>query len=130
MKLLFLPVALLAFTTLTAAAGDWPRFRGPNGTGVAADAKPPTTWSDTQNLKWKLPLPGPGSSSPIIVGDRVFVTCYTGYGDGSAGASPEKLARSILCVNRSTGKVLWEKSTAAEVPEDPYSGFKIGRAHV
>ena len=57
------------------------------------------------------------------MGDRVFVTCYTGYGDGSAGASPEKLARSILCVNRSTGKILWEKSTAAEVPEDPYSGF-------
>lgn len=104
-------------------AADWPRFRGPNGTGVATGSKPPTTWSDSQNLKWKAPLPGPGSSSPIIVGERVFVTCYSGYGDGSAGGSPDKLKRHLICLNRADGKVLWEKSTAAELPEDPYSGF-------
>ncbi|MCX7825652.1 MAG: PQQ-binding-like beta-propeller repeat protein, partial [Verrucomicrobiae bacterium] len=67
---------------LPAAAG-WPQFRGPNGNGIApADAKPPTVWSDTKNLQWKVGLPGPGSSSPIVWGNRVFVTCYSGYGDG------------------------------------------------
>ena len=62
-------------------ASDWPRFRGPNGSGVSPDEAPaPTTWSDTENLKWKVALPGPGSSSPIVVGQRVYVTCWDGYG--------------------------------------------------
>ncbi|SVD13712.1 uncharacterized protein METZ01_LOCUS366566, partial [marine metagenome] len=59
---------------------DWPRFRGPQGNGVSQDANTPLTWSDKDNLKWKLALPGPGSSSPIVSGNRVFVTCYSGYG--------------------------------------------------
>ena len=105
------------------AAADWPRFRGPDGSGIAAaDTKPPTTWSDSQNVKWKISLPGPGSSSPIVVGDRVFVTCYSGYGDGGNGDSPEKLQRHLVCLHRNTGKVLWDKSVPAELPEDPYSG--------
>jgi hypothetical protein len=76
----------LCFATLTFVlsigqsldAGDWTRFRGPNGAGVAEGAAPPTEWSDSQNLKWKVALPGPGVSSPIIVGDKVFVTCWSG----------------------------------------------------
>src|SRR5688572_4038062 len=64
-----------------AAASDWSRFRGPNGIGVSADAAPvPVEWSESKNLKWKLSLPGPGLSSPIVVGNRVFVTCWSGYG--------------------------------------------------
>jgi outer membrane protein assembly factor BamB len=108
--------------TLSAQAADWPRFRGADGNGVAADAKPPITWSDSENVKWKLVLPGPGSSSPIVVGERVFVTCYSGYGDGSEG-SMEKLQRHLLCIDRATGKVSWEQKVIAEVPEDPYQGF-------
>ena len=54
---------------------DWTRFRGPNGAGVSTDQDPlPTNWSGTRNLQWKVPLPGPGSSSPIVVGDKIFVT--------------------------------------------------------
>jgi outer membrane protein assembly factor BamB len=115
---------LLATTTgVTTAASDWRQFRGPNGSGIAAaDAQPATTWSDSQNMKWKVALPGPGSSSPIVVGERVFVTCYSGYGDGSSGDSPERLQRHLICVERTTGKILWDKSIAAELPEDPYSG--------
>src|SRR5690606_14019105 len=66
------------------SAGVWPRFRGPNGSGAAPDASVPLHWSATENLKWRLDLPGPGSSSPIVWGGRVFVTCYTGYGDGKS----------------------------------------------
>jgi outer membrane protein assembly factor BamB len=116
---LFLAVA----AGLPAFAADWRQFRGPNGSGLAtADARPATIWSDSQNVKWKVALPGPGSSSPIVEGKRVFVTCYSGYGDGSSGDSIEKLQRHLICVDLKTGKVLWDKSIPAELPEDPYSG--------
>ncbi len=63
------------------AHADWTRFRGPNGSGISDEKLPvPTTWSETENLKWKVPLPGAGVSCPIVVGDRIFVTCYSGYG--------------------------------------------------
>jgi len=92
--------------------------------GISDDTKLPLTWSETKNLKWKTPLPGPGSSSPIIYGDRLFVTCYTGYGiDRSNPGSQENLKRRLLCVNRSDGKILWEKSVDAVLPEDPYRGY-------
>ena len=76
---LSLPVfCLVALASLT-SAGDWTRFRGPNGSGVSLDTVPtPTAWSPTENLKWKTALPGEGVSCPIVVGDRVFVTTYTG----------------------------------------------------
>jgi outer membrane protein assembly factor BamB len=107
----------------TQGATEWPCFRGPDGSGIAAaDAKPPTTWSDSQNLKWKLTLPGPGSSSPIVSGERIFITCYSGYGDGSNGGSPDKLQRHLICVDRKAGKILWDKSVPADLPEDPYFG--------
>jgi len=64
-----------------AVADDWAGFRGPNGAAVSAATGLPLTWSDTENLSWKTALPGPGSSSPIVSGDRVFVTCCSGYGE-------------------------------------------------
>ena len=113
----------LSLASLHAGQPEWPQFRGPNGSGIAAaDAHPATTWSATQNMKWKVALPGPGSSSPIIAGERVFITCYSGYGDGSSGAGPEKLQRHLVCLERNSGKVLWDKSVPAELPEDEYSG--------
>ena len=119
-----LAVLLAITTSLTAATAEWPQFRGPNGSGIAADdAQPATTWSDSQNIKWKVALPGSGSSSPIVSGERVFVTCYSGYGDGSSGGSPDKLLRHLICLDRQTGKVLWDRSVPAELPEDTFNGF-------
>ena len=113
----------LSLASLHAGQPEWPQFRGPNGSGIAAaDAHPATTWSATQNMKWKVALPGPGSSSPVIAGERVFITCYSGYGDGSSGGGPEKLQRHLICLQRNSGKVLWDKSVPAELPEDEYSG--------
>lgn len=107
-----------------AAASDWPQFRGPNGSGIApGDARPPLIWSDTHSLKWRVALPGPGSSSPIVWGDRVFVTCYTGYGVGRDGGTPENLKRHLICVERQTGKILWNAVVPAEFPEDPFRGY-------
>src|SRR5260221_6621867 len=92
---------------------DWTRFRGPNGAGFDAGTQPPTVWSETQNVQWKTALPGPGTSSPIVVGERVFVTCYSGYGDGGRSGDPAKLERELVCVNRGDGKIPWSSAVPA-----------------
>lgn len=92
--------ALLLFPLIARAqAGDWTQFHGPNGSGIPPDAKPPTTWSEPQNLKWKLLLPGAGTSSPILVGGKTFLTCWIS-GDAS------RLQRQLVCLNCETGKIL------------------------
>jgi outer membrane protein assembly factor BamB len=103
---------------------DWPQFRGPLDTGVAGAASPPIKWSEKENVKWKTALPGPGSSTPIVSGDRVFVTCYSGHGVDSANAgSIDKLQRHLVCIDRSEGKIAWSADVPAVQPEDPYRGF-------
>ncbi|MCA9000242.1 MAG: PQQ-binding-like beta-propeller repeat protein [Planctomycetaceae bacterium] len=105
-------------------AGDWMRFRGPNGTGSYEDEKPlPVTWGETENLAWKRPLPGPGVSSPIVVGEKVFVTCYSGYGvERDDPGNMDDLKRHLVCLNRKSGEIVWQKTIDAVLPEDPYSG--------
>jgi outer membrane protein assembly factor BamB len=107
------------------ASGDWSRFRGPNGDGVSPGSTPvPTEWSDTKNLQWKTALPGPGQSCPIVVGDKVFVTCWSGYGESQQNpGNIEDLRRHLICVDRNTGKVLWDKSVEPVLPEEPYRGM-------
>lgn len=113
---------LAALATSASAAADWTGFRGPDGSGMAAaDARPPTTWSEAQNVRWKADLPGPGSSSPVVLGARIFVTCYSGYGEG--GGSPAELKRHLLCFDRATGRKLWEVIVPAVLPEDPFQGY-------
>lgn len=77
---------LVLFVTPHAVAGDWPQFRGPGALGISAETGLPQEWSATKNIIWKTPLPGPGSSSPIVWGDHVYVTCYSGYGLDRADA--------------------------------------------
>jgi outer membrane protein assembly factor BamB len=106
------------FNAALISAADWSRFRGPNGAAISDDSRIPTSWDDKSNLAWKTPLPGPGSSSPIVVGDRVFVTCFTGV----EGSSVEKLQRHLICVSLGDGKILWDKSVPAVLPETPFRG--------
>src|SRR5688572_5018934 len=61
------------------AKTDWPQFRGPGALGRSDASGVPTTWTDESNIVWKAALPGPGASSPIVLGNRVFLTCFTGY---------------------------------------------------
>ena len=112
---------------VSSARADWARFRGPNGSGVAEDKEAtPATWSDKENLKWKIALPGSGVSCPIVVGDKVFVTCYSGYGVSREAMGSEKdLKRHLLCIDRATGKTLWEKVVPSAVAEDPYQGMGV-----
>lgn len=100
-----------AIPTVTAQKLAWAGFRGTGHDGVAAaDAKPPTEWSAEKNIAWKKQLPGPGASSPIVVGDRVLVYCYAGYGsylddDGDL----KKLTHHLLCFDRKTGNQEWQQ---------------------
>ena len=102
-------VAAVVFGTALAMsaivdAADWTRFRGPNGSGTSADAKTPIRWSDKENLVWKTPLPGPGTSSPIVTGGKIFLTSYTGYGvDANNAGDSNKLERILVCVNEKDG---------------------------
>ncbi len=106
-------------------AEDWSRFRGPNGSGVASDAKSlPTSFSATENLQWKMPLPGPGSSSPIVVGEKVLITCWSGYGVSREDPGDMKaLKLHLMCFDRKSGKQLWDKAIDAHYPEEEYRGM-------
>lgn len=73
MRLLSLVVSLLGFVDVIYAA-EWPQFRGPKGDGVSATAKLPTTWSETENIRWKVETPGRGWSSPVVADGRIWIT--------------------------------------------------------
>ena len=134
----FMPTRLIRSISLVVAVGvlsclllvdqvdaeDWTRFRGPNGAGVSKTAVP-VNWSPTENLKWKTELPGPGASSPVVLGDRVFLTCYTGYGVGGKDEKIEDLKRHVICVDRNDGSIRWKQTVDAVMPEDAYSGMGV-----
>jgi outer membrane protein assembly factor BamB len=90
---------LLGITESQSKAEDWGRFRGPTGQGVSSEAKLPTSWSATENVAWKTPIPGEGWSSPIVWGDRVFITTTTEDGKSC----------HVICLDRKSGIVLWDK---------------------
>lgn len=117
------------------AHADWLGFRG-DGTAISSVKNLPTEWTK-DNILWKTKLPGLGSSSPIIVGDQIFFTCYTGYGmklttgfkggsvmipGGNAGKQKD-LRLWFLSVDRQTGKIQWQKEIKPNLPEAPFKGF-------
>jgi len=104
-------------------AEQWVNFRGPGMRGNSDETGLPVTWSETENLKWKTALPGHGSASPIVVGEKVFVTCYSGYGlEKDNPGDIENLRRHLVCVDAGNGKILWDESIAAVQPELPFKG--------
>ena len=102
------------------------RFRGDHAAGIAGEADAtgvPLSWSADKNVIWKTAMPGPGSSSPIVVGDRVFLTSYSGYGlSKDEPGEQDDLQHHLLCVDRTNGKIIWDKTTKAELPELKYKG--------
>ncbi len=116
----------LAFATTTlhaATSTDWPRFLGPTGAAIVTESTAPLKWSDSENIRWKAEMPGPGSSSPIVFGDKVFITCWTGYGDKEGANDVDQLMRHLICLNRADGKVLWDTQVPSAAAEDPWQGF-------
>jgi outer membrane protein assembly factor BamB len=93
-------VLALCCWPLCAVAGDWPQFRGPNNDGYSADTSLPIDFSDA-SVAWKAELPSKGVSSPIVVGDKVFVTCSSG---------PQQNRLHVLCFDAVSGRQLWERT--------------------
>ena len=85
---------------------NWPRWRGPEQNGHSAETKLPVKWSD-ENVVWKTTLPGIGQSSPIIWGERMFLTSYLEKGK----------ERLVFCVDRKSGKIVWQQSAWKGKPE-------------
>src|SRR5260221_8320107 len=133
MKILLGLAFALGLAVPAAADGDpldnWPQWRGPRGDGIAPRATPPVEWSETKNIRWKVAIPGGGSATPVIWGDRIFVVTAVDTGKTPAGASrtpavpgepgmstgtPTTLHQFlVLCLDRATGKTLWSR-TAVE----------------
>jgi hypothetical protein len=105
------------------STADWPRFRGPDGRATSDDRGLPATWNSTENIVWRAELPGAGSSSPIIIGDKIFLTCYTGYGvDSTSPGKQEDLRRHLLCLDRTTGRILWQQQVRPKLPDFEFQG--------
>ncbi len=120
-------LACLMLLPAFAAAQEWPRFRGPDGLGRAPDCDPPVTWSETENIAWKTPLPGAGVSSPIVIGDKIILTCYSGVDrwDEKQRSSRENMMQIVTCLNTS-GRILW--STEVE-PAEKMPSSRVIRWH-
>jgi outer membrane protein assembly factor BamB len=109
--LTFLPLAGSGAEAPARPSAYWPMWRGPEQNGYASDTRAPLEWSEKKNLRWKIDLPGFGNSSPIVWGERVFLT----------SATKDGTERWVLCVDRREGKILW-KDTA-------YKGPREGKIH-
>ncbi len=159
-------LSLAASTGFAKSDADqyWPQWRGPLQNGVAPSANPPTTWSESSNIKWKVKIPGDGNATPIIWGDKIFIQTAIptgkkveaaateangppaappggrgpdgpppggpgargpGGGRGRMGGPPPTEAEQfvVLCLDRNTGKTLWQQVAKEEVPHE---GFRAG----
>lgn len=139
-----IPVAVAGQTSQSASqAGWWPHWRGVQQTGVASgDA--PTQWSDSSNVAWKVEIPGRGHSTPVIWGDRIFLTTAVptgrksepanaaggrgggrgGFGSQSAGGNEEQQF-DVMAIDRLTGKTLWRQTALTATPHEGYH-FQYG----
>jgi outer membrane protein assembly factor BamB len=128
---------LLFINSAGAFAGtSWPQWRGPSGQGISDEKNLPTTWSATKNIKWKTPIAGRGHSSPIVWGNKIFLTTAiegplvpgakaVKHMDGdkeyihpdSVGADHKHLFK-VICLSRETGKILWEQTSFEGTPYD------------
>jgi len=109
------------------ASRNWPQWRGPDATGTARNATPPLTWSETSNIKWKVEIPGRGSSSPVVWGNRVFIQtaipANASTGDQShrplGGVNPRQNHRFVLyALDRETGRIVWERVAREQLPHE------------
>src|SRR5436853_3697861 len=120
-------ILILSFF-LAGPDSNWPQFRGTAASGVGSGA-PPTEWNveSGKNIRWKTEIPGLGHSSPVIWGDRIFLTSAVGAGDAAlkvglyGDIAPVKgegeQSFRVYCLDRKTGKILWERVAVSEQPK-------------
>jgi len=137
-----LPMFLILTCATSAVADNWAHWRGDRGNSVAENATPPTQWSGTDNVKWKVAIPGQGSGSPVIWEDKVYVVSGVpaapsvdsaatpsqpagnrsrggrGNRSGGADAALQNLQFTVFCFDRATGKELWKKVAVEAKPHE------------
>lgn len=119
-----------------ASPSSWPQWRGPHHNGTTDHANPVVEWSEMKNVKWKVPLPGNGSSTPIVWGQRLFVTTAVPVSKGDSHPSQEENTRrrggrsfrsetptdpyqfQLLCYDRETGRLLWSRTAVETIPHE------------
>ncbi len=107
-------VCVLALMSGAPADDGWPQFRGPGGAGVSPSAEPPVEWSETRNIAWKVAVPGIGRSSPVVLGDRIWLTTAIAQGVKQKRIAGQELqfadhvSLRAVCLDRADGKRLWE----------------------
>ncbi len=124
-----LPIVLSFLACVSVSAQNWPSFRGPQASGVADGAPTPVTWnvSTSQNVVWKTPIAGLAVSSPIVWGNRIFVSTAvssdpaagirTGlYGDVQPAADVSKHSWRLIALDKGTGKVVWDRVATRATP--------------
>lgn len=125
---LLLPLTLLLAGAAIVAGDRWPQFRGPESVGVAEDSGLPDTWSSTHNVAWRTEIPGAGWSSPVVWGDRIFLTSAISaepkeppkkglYFGGNRGAPGDQHRWMVYSIDWKTGKILWEREVHRGVPK-------------
>lgn len=137
MKLLGIGLTFLV-PIVAFAEPNWPNWRGPNGDGIVNDGNPPITWSETENIKWKIPIPGDSDSTPVIWGDRIFIQTAVATAEepatgnrrarGSLGGTVPTVpwAFKLLCLDRETGELIWERTAIEAIPHQghhPHGSF-------
>ncbi len=123
-------LAFLFACVAAAHAQNWPQFRGPGASGVTDGAGLPTMWNveKSENILWKTPIPGLAVSSPIVWGDRVFVTTAVSsdpsakhrhglYGDVTPSTDVSDHTWRVYCLDRKSGKIIWERTAHQGVPK-------------
>ncbi|MGB7344933.1 MAG: PQQ-binding-like beta-propeller repeat protein [Pirellulaceae bacterium] len=103
-------VSLVVCSGANSRADNWPQWRGPSGDGVAISGDPVTSWGADKNVKWRVDLPEAGNSTPIVWGERIFVT----------QPLSDSKERSLLCLERSTGKEVWRRGVRYEESESSH----------
>ncbi len=121
-KPILIPVLFFLLMDANAKADNWGHWRGPTGNGVATNATPPTQWSSPTNVKWKVPIPGRGSGSPVVWEDQIFVVTAV-PADGGNGSRAEgragdlsRLQFKLLCFDRKDGDLLWQQTATETTP--------------
>ena len=138
--LLFL-VCTMVFSQVNASEYDnnWPTWRGPLFSGEAVKGNPPTIWNETKNVKWKMPIPGKGLSTPIIWGDQIFITSAVSLDKKASAEAVERLKEAqpewlqstgsgnipeyiqqfvVYSINRKNGKIIWQKAVREQFPHE------------
>jgi outer membrane protein assembly factor BamB len=133
----FLLTSACTQTPAAAADDSWPTWRGPAANGTAPNGNPPVTWSESENIKWKVEIPGRGHSSPVIWGNKIFLQTAIGTGQvksaeaqaappaapngrkGLSTGAPKTIHKfDLVCVDRAAGRILWEKTAIEAVPHE------------